>query len=215
MTIDPVKPTDQDNGPGTLSSGIRIESFCTPAGIRAWSFHQGFGDYAKYRSIYTRKETLEEMASHVEANVAVALDGDMIVGFGVLDLPGPEERWRDVGDGRVMMEVKALEVCRAMRGAGLAPAILARLLDYPGIETRIAYLVGYSWTWDLEGGAMTVHQYRAKLMKLYTAFGFKEFQTNDFNICLKPENFFLARVGRDVTPEIRQEFKWICFGLKP
>ncbi|MFH1153181.1 MAG: hypothetical protein V1793_05140 [Pseudomonadota bacterium] len=211
-----MKLTVQERCCRTDHGEIRIASFCTPDQIRGFSFHGGFGDYAKYRSIYTRKETLEEFASHDGANVVVALaPGDMIVGFGVLDFSGPEDRWYALGDGRTMMEMRALEVCREMRGAGLAPAILACILDYPGIEQKIVYLVGYSWTWDLEETSQTVHQYRAKLMKLYTAFGFKEYQTNDFNICLKPENFFLARVGERVSRQLREAFKWICFGQKP
>lgn len=216
MTIEPVKHADHEDRLRPLENKIRIASFCSPEKIRTFSFHGGFGDYAKYRSIYTRKETLEEFASHDGANVVVALTPeDRIVGFGVLDYPGPEERWLAVGNGRTMMEMKALEVCRSMRGAHLAPAILERILDYPDIDRKIVYLVGYSWTWDLEETAHTVHQYRAKLMKLYTAFGFKEYQTNDFNICLKPENFFLARVGQAVPRALQKEFKWICFGQKP
>jgi acetoin utilization protein AcuA len=216
VTIDPVKPTVQEAWFRTHGEEIRVLPYCTPDRIRNCSFHSGFGEYAKYRSIYTRKETLEEIASHQGANVTVALTPrDRIVGFGVLDWPGPEERWQSVGDGRIMMELEALEVCREMRGAGVASAILRTLLEDPVLEGRIVYLVGYSWTWDLEEAASTVHQYRARLVKLYTDFGFKEYQTNDFNICLKPENFFLARIGNRVSQELRLEFKWICFGQKP
>jgi acetoin utilization protein AcuA len=211
-----VESTAKEKAYRMLHEDIRVVGFCTPARIRNCSFHSGFGEYARFRSIYTRKETLEEFAAHPGGNVAVALTPrDRIVGFGVLDFPGPDERWSEVGDGRVMIELRALEVCREMRGAGLAPALLKGLLEYPAIEEKIVYLVGYSWTWDLEETASTVHQYRSKLMKLYTAFGFMEYQTNDFNICLRPENFFLARVGREVTDDLRKEFKWICFGQKP
>lgn len=195
---------------------IRIVPCCTKEFISTLEFNERFGDYAKYRSIYRKRETLESLAEKQGTNVVVAVDAKrQIAGFCVLDYPGEDERWRNVGDGSVMMEIKVLEVSRQNRSMGIAPALLARLLEYPGIETKIVYLVGYSWTWDLEGTAMTVPQYRTKLIDLYGAFGFKEYQTNDFNICLKPENIFMAKVGNEVSDALRIEFKWICFGQKP
>lgn len=196
--------------------GIRIVSHCTGAFVSALEFNERFGEYAKYRSIYTRRRTLEELADSEGANVVLAVDPKLqIVGFCVLDFPAEGERWRDVGDGRVMMEVKALEVSRQNRSMGIAPALLEGLLADTGLESKILYLVGYSWTWDLEGARMTVWRYRKKLIDLYGRFGFKEYQTNDFNICLKPENIFMGRIGNQVSPEIRTAFKWICFGQTP
>ena len=53
------------------------------------------------------------------------------------------------------------------------------MLNHPKIEQMIAYMVGYSWTWDLDGSGMTAQQYRNMLIRLFNPHGFIELQTND------------------------------------
>jgi acetoin utilization protein AcuA len=77
----------------------------------------------------------------------------------------------------------------------------------------IVYMVGYSWTWDLDGTGLTAQQYRNMLIRLFSAHGFHEFQTNEPNLCLKPENLFMGRVGSQVSDQMRKAFKWLCFGI--
>jgi acetoin utilization protein AcuA len=79
----------------------------------------------------------------------------------------------------------------------------------------IVYMVGYSWTWDLDGTGKTAQQYRQVLIRLFEPFGFQEFQTNEPNICLKPENLFMGRVGRHVSASVQHNFKWLRFGITP
>ena len=76
-------------------------------------------------------------------------------------------------------------------------------------------MVGYSWTWDLDGTGKTAQQYRMILIRLFGGLEFKEFQTNEPNICLKPENLFMARIGSRVSSEMRTNFKWLLFDAYP
>ena len=192
-----------------------IRANCTPKEIRRYQFDKEFGIHAQYKSLYTKRSSLEEKAKQAEANVVVALtDKRHIVGFGVLATPDPDERWAKLGEG-VMLEVKALEVCRSWRSAKVAQGILKMLLSSPEIEEKIAYLVGYSWTWDLDGTRQTAHGYRRMLIHLYESFGFQEYQTNEPNICLKPENFFMGRIGKHVSEELKKQFKWLRFDIYP
>ncbi len=192
-----------------------IRAFCTPQEIRTYQFDKQFGIYARYKSLYTRKISLEENAGQKDANVVVALEGKKdIIGFGVLTYPDPGERWVRLGP-EAMMEIKALEVCRRWRGVKVAKGILEMLLSHPQIEDRIVYLVGYSWTWDLDGTELSVQEYRKMLVHLYESFGFEEYQTNEPNICLKTENFFMGRVGKNLSPEILTNFKWLRFDIAP
>ena len=198
----------------TAMGEVRIFSFATPAALRRLFFSNGFGEYAKYRSIYTQRESLENFAARPDVNVAIACLKDEILGFGLLVPPEKEERWSSVGN-KTMIEVKALEVARQMRSAALAPAILENLLTDPELDEKIVYLVSYSWTWDLDGTSKSVPQYRNKLLALFSRFNFTEYLTNEPNICLKPENIFMARVGKNVSRDIQEAFKWACFGLTP
>lgn len=194
---------------------LRIRCGCTPGDIQQYTFDAQFGTYAQYRSLYTKRETLEKIAGHEGANIVLALtEADHIIGFGVLDYPESDERWVRLGPG-MMMEVKAIEVCRDWRAARIANGILGMLLSHPRSEEMIVYMVGYSWTWDLDGTGKTAQEYRNILVRLFSSQDFVEMQTNEPNICLKPENLFMARAGKKVTDEISQQFKWLRFGMEP
>ncbi len=194
---------------------VRIRSFCSPQEIRQYALNQEFRVYDNYKSLYISRENLEKDAQQPDANVVLALaEGEQIIGFGVLNYPEPGERWADLGP-RLMMELKAIEVCRGWRSVKVASAILGLLLVHPQIEEKIVYLVGYSWTWDLDGAGKTAAQYRQMLINLFGSQGFQEYRTNEANICLRPENLFMCRMGKKITQEIRNRFKWLRFGLSP
>ena len=197
------------------SDNIRIRSFCSAGDIDSLTFNSQFGTHAQYKSLYTRKESLEQIAAQPDTNVTLALAGEQtIVGFGVLAYPEPPERWAAL-QPRVMMEVKAIEVARDWRSKKIAAGILEALTSDPQIEEKIVYMVGYSWTWDLDGTRKTAQQYRQMLIRLFEPFGFIEYQTNEPNICLKAENLFMGRVGKRVDESTGQAFKWLRFGIDP
>jgi acetoin utilization protein AcuA len=199
----------------TPQGELRVRSFCTAAEIRTLEFDPQFGTHAHYRSLYTRRESLEEKALQPEANVVLALAGRThIVGFGVLAYPEADERWAQLTPN-VMMEVNAMEVCRGWRAHRIAGRLIQMMMVHPRIEEKIAYFVGYSWTWDLDGNRMTAQEYRRMMERLFEPYGFQEYQTNDPNICLKPENIFMGRIGREVPAETQNRFKWLRFGMTP
>ena len=198
----------------TPTGEIVIRAFCSPEEIRGYSFDKQFGTHAHYKSLFTRRESLEKMAQRAGTNVVLALaEGKDIIGFGVLACPDPEERWAELGD--VMMEVSALEVARNWRSGKIARGIIQMLLNHPQLEEKIVYFVGYSWTWDLDGNHMSAQNYRQMMIKLFEPFGFQELQTNEPNICLRPENIFMARTGAKISGDLGHRFKWLRFGLSP
>ena len=202
-----IHPTDRGK--------VRIMSPCSPEVIDRFAFSAEFGTYAQFKSLYTKKESLARIASEEGANVTLALDPeDGIIGFGVLAYPDPDERWSQLAP-QVMIEVKAVEVARSWRSSRVANGIIRMLLSGRSVEQKIVYMVGYSWTWDLDGTGMDGMGYREILIALFEPHGFTEMQTNDPNICLKPENLFMARVGADVTADTADQFKWLRFGVSP
>ncbi|KPJ76854.1 MAG: hypothetical protein AMJ54_10080 [Deltaproteobacteria bacterium SG8_13] len=199
----------------TRNADVRIRSFCSAREIGLLKFNPQFGAHAQYKSLYTRKESLEQIAAQPDANVTLAVQADrMIVGFGVLAYPEPSERWAQL-QPQVMAEVKAIEVARDWRSKKVAGRILEKLTSHRSMEEKIAYMVGYSWTWDLDGTRKTAQQYRQMLIRLFEPCGFIEYQTNEPNICLKPENLFMGRVGQAVDEQTIQAFKWLRFGIDP
>ena len=199
----------------TASDDIRLRSFCSADEIRKYAFDEEFGRHAQYRSLYTKKESLEKDAKREGVNVVLAVDPkETIIGFGVLDFPEAGERWLDMGP-RLMMELKVIEVCRRWRSSGLASEIMQLLVAHDEINDMILYLVGYSWTWDLDGTEKTAQAYRKMLINLFEPHGFEELQTNEPNICLKPENIFMARIGERISDDVKTQFKWLRFGVTP
>ena len=96
-------------------------------------------------------ETSWKAAEQPDANIVLALaEQNRIIGYGVLGYPDRGERWADLGP-EIMMEVRAIEVCRSWRSHKIASSILKMLVVHPQIEEKIVYMVGYFWTWDLNG----------------------------------------------------------------
>ena len=107
----------------TSRSEVRIRSFCAPQEIRQYKFDSQFRVYDHYKSLFTKRNTLEEIAQKPDANVVLALvKRNHIIGYGVLAYPEPGERWVELGP-QIMMEVRAIEVARSWREARIAPAI--------------------------------------------------------------------------------------------
>jgi len=194
---------------------IQIRSFCTPDEIQTYRFDAQFTAHAQYKSIYTKRETLVQHAESASANVVIALtESRQIAGFGVFSHPDDDERWAKLESG-IMMEIKAVEVCRRFRSCKIAGDLLGLMLTHPNVEQMIAYMVGYSWTWDLDGSGLTAQQYRNVLIRLFSPHQFIELQTNEANICLRPENLFMGRVGSQVSDQVCQDFKLLRFGFTP
>ncbi len=199
----------------THRGDVRIRSFCSPEDIRKSTFDRQFAFQTEYKSLYTSRKLLEKSAEQPDANIVLALaEQSHIIGYGVLTYPDPGERWADLGP-KIMMEIEAIEVCRDWRSLKIAPCIAKMMVALPQIEEKIIYLVGYSWTWDLKGTRKTAQQYRQMLINLFTPHGFEEYRTNEPNVCLKPENLFMCRVGKNITQVILDRFKWLRFGLSP
>jgi len=153
----------------TTLGELRIRSFCTPDEIRQLSFDHQFGTHAHYRSLYTKRESLERKAEQPDTSVVLAIaDSKRIVGFGVLAYPDPEERWAQLAPN-LMMEVNAVEVSREWRSKKVARGIVQMMNVHPKIEDKVAYFVGYSWTWDLDGNRMTAQQYRQMMSHLFSS----------------------------------------------
>jgi acetoin utilization protein AcuA len=199
----------------TARGDVRILSFCSATEIHQCNFDRQFASNPQYKSLYNSRQQLEKSAEQPDANIVLALaEQGHIIGYGVLAYPDPGERWADLGL-KIMMEIKAIEVCRSWRSLRVAPVIVEKMLDHPQIEEKIVYLVGYAWTWDLKGTGRTAQQYREMLIKLFKPYGFKAYRTNEPNICLKPENLFMCRVGKNITQVTIDRFKWLRFGLSP
>jgi len=194
---------------------LSIYTFASPDEIRRLNFDRQFAEHRGFRSLYTRSESLIRRAAEEDANVVLAVtDKENIIGFGVLAYPEPDERWAKL-EPRVMMEVKGIEVTRDWRRMGVGSVLVKGMLSHPGVEEKIIYFVGFTWTWDLEWMKMTASKYRKMMVRLFQPFQFNECKTNEPNICLDADNLFMCRIGKNISDRLLDDFKWLSFGVNP
>lgn len=192
---------------------ITIRSFCSPDEIDLLSLKETFAESGRYNPILSRKESLIDAAVQPGANVTLAYTEDKkVIGISILRYSHPDERWSKIGN-RVMMEVSVTEVAGMWRSRGISKKLLGLLLDHPLREDRIIYMVGYSWTWDISGTGKSVIEYRNILINLFSHFGFRIYPTNEPNVMMRPENLFMARIGTNISENIRKRFKLVRFNL--
>ncbi|MDA8135161.1 MAG: GNAT family N-acetyltransferase [Desulfobacteraceae bacterium] len=196
----------------TQKGAVYIQSARNPGVFKGLSFPFETCHSAAYRLTHCTKKSLQGIIEKGGRVALALLEHKIIVGFAVLDFPDKNERWI-LSDPKIAMELKAVEVLREFRNHGIARQLLACLFSEDFVEEKIIYLTAYSWTWDLAYPGFTVLSYRDMLLSLYWPAGFLEFQTNEPNICLKPENLFMVRTGKKISREIQDEFKLLRFGL--
>ena len=198
----------------TPEGELSIVTFASHEDISRLKFDRQFGEHKGFRSLYTRGESLMLRSCEEDSNVVIAARGDTIVGFGLLTCPDPGQRWSRLGPETVL-EVKGIEVVRDWRKSGLGKVLVEGMLSHPHVEERIIYLVGYTWVWDLAGAGLSGAQYHRMMTRLFAPFGFTEYKTNEPNICLDPDNLFMCRTGKLVSARLKDDFKWLSFGVHP
>ncbi len=191
---------------------VTIRSNCRKEFIENLRLDSGLGRFATYSSIIQKIESFESIVNQEGGKVTLAIvEPDLIVGYNVCWYPGSDERWSLLNN--LMYEMAAVEVSRNYRGLKLASRLLELTVDGDWFESKIAYMNGYSWHWDLEGAGLTPVQYRKMMMELYSPHGFREVYTNEPNIALRAENIMMIRVGAKVTAEDKLRFRYLRFGM--
>lgn len=197
----------------TPKGKLLIRSNCPPGFYAGLKLEAGLGHFSHYSSIIHKLEAFETISCRKEGRVTLALlEPNLVVGYGTCWYPEPDERWSVLGE--LMYEMAAVEVSRNFRSVQLASRILEISLNEDFFEDKITYMCGFSWHWDLEGSGINAVQYRQMMMRLYSRVGFREVYTNEPNVALREENLMMIRVGLRVTPEDRQRFRYLRFGIK-
>ena len=207
------QPTQQIDIRPTMAGMLSIRSNCTPESIRELDFDTYFGVNARPQSILTSRKALEARAAEADTNVVLAVtEKDQIAGFGFVAPPDAGDHWAQMTPG-VVTEIAVVEVHHNFRACRIAGDMIRQMLAHPHIEKMIAFMVGYSWTWDLAGTGLDGEAYRELLIRLFSRYGFSQYMTNEPNICLKPENLFMARIGSGVSDELCEEFMYLRYGV--
>jgi acetoin utilization protein AcuA len=190
---------------------VRILSTCSPTFLESLTLEEGIGRFARYRSIISGIETLATVAALPDANVTIALSpAGQIIGYIECSYPDAIEGWRDNADG-LCYELGAIEVSRNWRRLGLGRAMTALILSDPFIETKIFFLTGYCWHWDLDQTRLSAYAYRNMLVRLFRPFGFRVYLTTNPEIRMSSANVLMARLGQQITTVQIERFQKMLF----
>ena len=178
-----------------------------------FGLEEGIGRFARYCSIISGMETLRTVAALPDANVTVALSAaGQIIGHIERSYPDAVEGWRDNEDG-LCYELGAIEVSRNWRHLGIAKAMSACIIADPFVETKIFFLTGYSWHWDLDQTTLSAYAYRNMLVCLFQPFGFHVYLTTNPEITLSSANVLMARIGAQVMITQIERFQKMLFSF--
>ncbi len=163
-----------------------------------------------FRPAWRQKEALAEIAAMDEGRVWIARHQSVIVGYVALHPPHSFERWgRDAIPG--ILELGAVEVSPRWRRSGVASALFVLVGQDPALEHYIVLATEYYWHWDLERTGLTRPEYRCMLEKLKGVSGVQPCPTDDPDIASHPSNVLLVRLGRHVSPALREQFARLLF----
>jgi acetoin utilization protein AcuA len=196
----------------TPEGPVELITYVQPQDLEGWTMDQGIGHFSSYRSLLTSRESLASVAADPDGNLCLALALDSnVVGFCVRRPPQPGERWADMNPP-IMYEVFG-ENARGWRDLKLMKPMLELVVNEKANDDRILYIVGYSWHWDLDFTKKDVHAYRDTIIHLLQPLEFKQYPTNEPNISLRPENLFMARIGKNVDKPTKKRFTNLLFGI--
>jgi len=207
-------PTPRESTVLSPHGPVRLLSTCSPAFLHTLTLEEGIGRFARYRSIISGIQTLKSVAALPDANVTIALSpAGQIIGYIECGYPDAVEGWRDNADG-LCYELGAIEVSRNWRRLGLARAMVALILADPFIETKVFFLTGYCWHWDLDQTTLTAYAYRNMLVRLFRPFDFRVYLTTNPEIRMSSANVLMARIGKQVTTAQVERFQKMLFSFE-
>ncbi|AFM26452.1 GNAT family N-acetyltransferase [Desulfomonile tiedjei] len=195
------------------ANGIIIHPRFPAEDFHGLELDPGLGNFAHYSSIIQKLEVFERIAAKKGGRVSLALrDERVVVGYLACWFPEETERWSRLGE--LMYELGAIEVSRNFRKTGIASKMLdITLSNDDSLESKIAYMNGFSWHWDLDGTGLTKFEYRKLMLNLLKNYGFRDYYTNEPNVSLREENLFMARIGSEVSEQDRKRFSHLRFGI--
>jgi hypothetical protein len=191
---------------------VWIRAKASPDFIASLDLDEGMGIFAAPNYPPTReKKALERISANPDSNIILAYNQEgKIVGFVVIAPPSQAERWGKLA-GQGLIEAMAIEVSRGWRSLGIANKMMEAGLHDPFFDDKIVICTGYAWHWDLGSTAMDKQSYRNMLLKYLEKAGFMYYETDEPNVNLDSANFFTARIGPKVGPELYSRFEQLLF----
>ncbi|RLL47815.1 GNAT family N-acetyltransferase [Oceanobacillus piezotolerans] len=186
---------------------ITIEGPLSSNQLRQYDFH---GQLTAFRPAPKQFEALLSIADFPEGRIIIARKNNMIIGYVTYLHPDPLERWSKF-NMEDLMELGAVEVIPAYRGAKIASNLLKVAMMDEYMENYIIISTEYYWHWDLDGTGLSIWNYRKVMEKMMAAGGLLPAPTDDPEIISHPANCLMVRIGKNVSHESIKQFDTLRF----
>ncbi|GLO66886.1 MULTISPECIES: GNAT family N-acetyltransferase [Oceanobacillus] len=186
---------------------ITIEGPIPRKELEKYEFHS---ELTAFRPAPKQFEALLDIAEFPEGRIIVARTEDTIIGYVTYLHPDPLERWSTF-NMEVLIELGAIEIIPAYRGARVASNLLKVSMMDNYMENYIIISTEYYWHWDLEGTNLSIWEYRKVMEKMMAAGGLLPAPTDDPEIISHPANCLMVRTGKNVTQKSIEQFDVLRF----
>ena len=192
----------------TQKTPVEFKDRCTPDTLAAMVPAPGIGAFSRYspQAADRQHAALIAVATLAYGRVLVAHRGRDLVAYLTFHPPEGECRWASLPRGKIL-ELGGIEVARGFRGMGLARRLMDQAFAPPDFDDVIVYAQALTWCWDLDGSGMSVADYRQMMLRLFGAYGFESYVTDEPNIRFDRRSFLLARMGPKIPPALVNEFQ--------
>ncbi|MCG8396624.1 GNAT family N-acetyltransferase [Bacillus atrophaeus] len=191
----------------TATGALVIEGPISPEILASYEFHEGL---TAFRPHHEQHEALIDIAGLPEGRIVIARDRQTVVGYVTYLYPDPLERWSE-GKMEDLLELGAIEVAPAFRGASVGKTLLTVSMMDEQMENYIVMTTEYYWHWDLKGMKKDVWEYRKLMEKMMNAGGLVWFATDEPEISSHPANCLMARIGKNVSQNSIEQFDRLRF----
>ncbi|WP_174614064.1 GNAT family N-acetyltransferase [Virgibacillus ihumii] len=191
----------------TEQSSIIIEGPVPSSELRKYHFHEHL---TAFRRAPQQFEAIQNIADFDEGRIIIARTKDTIIGYVTYLHPDPLERWSEF-KMEDLIELGAIEIIPAYRGAGIASGLLKLSMMDNYMENYIIISTEYYWHWDLDGTRLSVWDYRKVMEKMMAAGGLVPAPTDDPEIISHPANCLMVRVGENVPESSISKFDKLRF----
>lgn len=191
----------------TPNSTTIIEGPLPSSEIKKYRFHE---ELTAFRPAPKQFDAILSIADFPEGRIIIARTEDTIIGYVTYLHPDPLERWSKFNMEN-LIELGAVEVIPAYRGAGVASGLLKVSMMDAYMENYIVISTEYYWHWDLDEMRMSVWDYRKMMEKIMAAGGLMPAPTDDPEIISHPANCLMVRIGRNVPEESIKRFDKLRF----
>lgn len=166
-----------------------------------------------FRSPCRQHEALIKLAGEPDGLVFTASLARIVVAY--VSFQKPDYPWWQKRYSPQLFELGTIETDISWRKMGLSNMLLKNIFDNPDFNYFEDYIVmafQFVHGWDLKNTGMSPWVYQEFMIRLFAKYNFTTWETVDPEIREHPCNILLARIGKNISAKMIENFYNCCLG---